>query len=72
MSAMFDATPAGRMLAEAFKQGRQIAEIPAAVRPKTVADAELIGHHLRPYLDGRDWVSINRGEVIDVEKLTGA
>jgi hypothetical protein len=23
------------------------------------------------YLDGRDWVSINRGEVIDVEHLTG-
>ena len=41
-------------------------------RPKTAADAELIGHSLRPYLDGRDWVSINRGEVIDVEGLTGA
>ena len=41
-------------------------------RPKTAADAELIGQSLRPYLDGRDWVSINRGEVIDVEGLTGA
>jgi 2-hydroxychromene-2-carboxylate isomerase len=40
-------------------------------RPKSQADAELIGKHLRPYLDGRDWVSINRGEVIDVEHLTG-
>jgi 2-hydroxychromene-2-carboxylate isomerase len=40
-------------------------------RPKTPADAELIGRTLRPYLDGRDWVSINRGEVIDVEHLTG-
>ena len=40
-------------------------------RPKTAADAELIGRTLRPYLDGRDWVSINRGEVIDVEGLTG-
>ncbi len=40
-------------------------------RPKSPADAELIGRHLRPYLDGRDWVSINRGEVIDVEQLTG-
>lgn len=40
-------------------------------RPKTAADAELIGRSLRPYLDGRDWVSINRGEVIDVEKLAG-
>ncbi|SOX54842.1 hypothetical protein MAAFP003_3521 [Mycobacterium ahvazicum] len=40
-------------------------------RPKTAADAELIGKSLRPYLDGRDWVSINRGEVLDVERLTG-
>ncbi len=39
-------------------------------RPKTAADAELIGRSLRPYLDGRDWVSINRGEVVDVEQLT--
>jgi hypothetical protein len=40
-------------------------------RPKAPADLELIGRSLRPYLDGRDWVSINRGEVIDVERLTG-
>jgi 2-hydroxychromene-2-carboxylate isomerase len=40
-------------------------------RPKSAADAELIGKSLRPYLDGRDWVSINRGEVIDVDKLAG-
>jgi 2-hydroxychromene-2-carboxylate isomerase len=40
-------------------------------RPKTPADAALIGRSLAPYLDGRDWVSINRGEVIDVRKLTG-
>jgi len=40
-------------------------------RPKSVADAELIGRSLRPYLDGRDWVSINRGEVIDVDQLAG-
>ena len=38
-------------------------------RPKSAADAELIGRSLQPYLDGRDWVSINRGEVIDMEKL---
>lgn len=38
-------------------------------RPKSAADAEHIGRSLRPYLDGRDWVSINRGEVIDLEKL---
>ncbi len=40
-------------------------------RPKSAADAELIGRSLRPYLDGRDWVSINRGEVIDVDRLAG-
>jgi 2-hydroxychromene-2-carboxylate isomerase len=40
-------------------------------RPKAPADVELIGERLRPYLDGRDWVSINRGEVIDVERLSG-
>jgi 2-hydroxychromene-2-carboxylate isomerase len=40
-------------------------------RPKSPADVELIGRSLRPYLDGRDWVSINRGEVIDVGRLTG-
>jgi 2-hydroxychromene-2-carboxylate isomerase len=38
-------------------------------RPKSAADAELIGRSLRPYLDGRDWISINRGEVIDVDRL---
>ena len=51
-----------------------LAELPHVYelqRPKSAADAELIGRHLRPYLDGRDWVSINRGEVIDVERLTG-
>jgi 2-hydroxychromene-2-carboxylate isomerase len=40
-------------------------------RPKSAVDAELIGRSLRPYLDGRDWVSINRGEVIDVDRLVG-
>lgn len=40
-------------------------------RPKTAADAELIGRCLRPYLDGRDWVSINRGEVIDLDGPDG-
>src|ERR1700744_978007 len=40
-------------------------------RPKSPADAELIGRSLRPYLDGRDWVSINRGEGIEVDRLVG-
>jgi len=34
-------------------------------RPKTRADAEQIAQTFRPYLEGRDWVSINRGAVVD-------
>jgi 2-hydroxychromene-2-carboxylate isomerase len=34
-------------------------------RPKAPQDLELIAQRLRPYLDGRDWVSVNRGEIID-------
>lgn len=33
-------------------------------RPKTRADELLIAETFRPYLEARDWVSINRGEVI--------
>ncbi|MDO8390939.1 MAG: DsbA family protein [Actinomycetota bacterium] len=33
-------------------------------RPKTAADQQAIVQSFQPYLDGRDWVSINRGEVI--------
>lgn len=33
-------------------------------RPKTPADERLIAETFRPYLQARDWVSINRGEVI--------
>ncbi|QIV83999.1 mycothiol-dependent nitroreductase Rv2466c family protein [Mycolicibacterium frederiksbergense] len=33
-------------------------------RPKTRADERLIAETFRPYLEARDWVSINRGEVI--------
>jgi 2-hydroxychromene-2-carboxylate isomerase len=41
-------------------------------RPKTEADAALIGRCLQPYLDGRDWVSINRGEVVNIPGSTTA
>jgi 2-hydroxychromene-2-carboxylate isomerase len=33
-------------------------------RPKSPADGELIARTFAPYLRGRDWVSINRGEVV--------
>jgi 2-hydroxychromene-2-carboxylate isomerase len=33
-------------------------------RPKDAMYGAVIGDRLRPYLDARDWVSINRGEVV--------
>ena len=33
-------------------------------RPKTRDDEQLITETFRPYLEARDWVSINRGEII--------
>jgi len=33
-------------------------------RPKSPSDQRAIVHKLRPYLEGRDWVSINRGTVV--------
>ena len=33
-------------------------------RPKARADERLIAERFRPYLEARDWVSINRGEVV--------
>jgi 2-hydroxychromene-2-carboxylate isomerase len=35
-------------------------------RPKAPADQALIAERLQPYLRGRDWVSVNRGEIIDL------
>lgn len=34
-------------------------------RPKTAADGHFIAETFRPYLEARDWVSIDRGERID-------
>jgi len=34
-------------------------------RPKSVADVHVISEAFRPYLEARDWVSIDRGETID-------
>jgi len=66
--------PTGRDALTLWNVVTGMAELPHVYelqRPKSLADAELIGRSLRPYLDGRDWVSINRGEVIDVDRLTG-
>lgn len=35
-------------------------------RPKSAADHALIADRLEPYLRGRDWVSINRGQVVEI------
>lgn len=37
-------------------------------RPKGPKDEERIGEVLQPYLRGRDWQSINRGELIEFEE----
>jgi 2-hydroxychromene-2-carboxylate isomerase len=37
-------------------------------RPKAAADEAAIVQALRPYLEARDWVSINRGQVIGFER----
>ena len=39
-------------------------------RPKAPADQELIAEQLQPYLRGRDWVSVNRGEIIDLGSVS--
>ncbi|MGH9094005.1 MAG: DsbA family protein, partial [Acidimicrobiales bacterium] len=39
-------------------------------RPKSPADQAAIASSLRPYLEARDWVSIDRGRVIDFDRLT--
>ncbi|MFF0815425.1 DsbA family protein [Rhodococcus sp. NPDC003318] len=35
-------------------------------RPKGAADSQLIRDSFRPYLAARDWVSVDRGKVVDV------
>ena len=35
-------------------------------RPKLAADELAIIHAFKPYLDGRDWISINRGQVVPI------
>ncbi|MDY7105862.1 MAG: DsbA family protein [Actinomycetota bacterium] len=35
-------------------------------RPKTEADGKAIGRVFKPYVEARDWVSINRGEVVQL------
>jgi 2-hydroxychromene-2-carboxylate isomerase len=41
-------------------------------RPKSSADERRIVETFRPYLQARDWVSINRGKVLDIDQPTDA
>jgi 2-hydroxychromene-2-carboxylate isomerase len=66
--------PTGAAALKLWNVVTDMAELPHVYelqRPKSPADVDLIAQSLRPYLDGRDWVSINRGEVIDVDRLAG-
>jgi len=38
-------------------------------RPKTEADGRFIATAFRPYLEARDWVSIDRGKVVPLDRL---
>jgi hypothetical protein len=39
-------------------------------RPKTSADHGRIAEAFRPYLEARDWVSIDRGKVVGFDEPT--
>ena len=41
-------------------------------RPKAPLDLELIAETFEPYLQARDWVSINRGEVVEFPDRAGS
>lgn len=38
-------------------------------RPKTAEDGRVLAEALAPYLEGRDWVSVERGRVVDFGRL---
>ncbi len=40
-------------------------------RPKSPADERAIVDSFRPYLEARDWVSVNRGKVVDFDRSAG-
>ena len=40
-------------------------------RPKTEVDGRFIAQTFKPYLEARDWVSIDRGRVVDLDRLAG-
>ena len=57
---------------EAVAAWREFPHLYELQRPKSKVDEQVIVATLRPYLEARDWVSVNRGKVVDVGKLGGA
>ena len=39
-------------------------------RPKQAADSRLIASTFKPYVDARDWVSINRGQIVNIPSVS--
>lgn len=65
--------PAGADAVRLWDVVRGMAELPHVYelqRPKAPADQALIAERLQPYLRGRDWVSVDRGQVIDLGSVS--
>ncbi len=65
--------PAGPAAVRLWQVVTGMAEFPHVYelqRPKAPADQTLIAERLQPYLRGRDWVSVNRGEIIDLGSVS--
>jgi 2-hydroxychromene-2-carboxylate isomerase len=61
--------PAGADAVRLWEVVTGMAELPHVYelqRPKAPSDEALIAERLQPYLRGRDWVSVDRGQIIDV------
>jgi hypothetical protein len=64
--------PAAVRLWEAVLAWTEFPDLYELQRPKTPADAARIATTFAPYLQARDWVSINRGEVINFDDVGAA
>lgn len=65
--------PAGQDAVRLWQVVSGMAELPHVYelqRPKAPADQALIAERLEPYVRGRDWVSVNRGEIIDLGSVS--
>lgn len=56
--------PAALRLWSAVTAWTEFPQLYEIQRPKTTADQRAIADAFRPYIEARDWVSINRGEVV--------